>query len=116
MLVKDSRFSYLQKNLTPLGFKERLCIARDVSGALNYLHARTIVHRDVKTSNLLLTEEKMVKLADFGLSTVCPNDLSWDSSRSAGTRCYMSPEAFEGRITKKLDVYAYAMVSRTIPI
>jgi len=70
-------------------------------------------------SNILLTEDKIAKVADFGLSAVRELDglVSCVSiSMPVGTRCYMPPEAFKGVLSKSLDVYAYGMVSFNVKI
>eukprot|EP00118_Oscarella_pearsei_P015937 m.148271 g.148271 ORF g.148271 m.148271 type:complete len:506 (+) comp38492_c0_seq1:106-1623(+) len=122
------RVALSKSNPLPLSMKERLHIACDASHALNYLH--TVLHviiRDVKTSNMFLTSDRMVKLADFGLSLSLNGNCHhgrggkekkekdekeeefW-SSTCAGTKSYMSPEALKGLATTKVDVYSLGMV------
>eukprot|EP00118_Oscarella_pearsei_P010835 m.68681 g.68681 ORF g.68681 m.68681 type:complete len:261 (+) comp35550_c0_seq3:660-1442(+) len=102
-----------KNNPSPLCWKERLSIAQGIADALNYLHTKCgVIHRDVKTANLLLDKDKMVKIADFGLSIYldCENGSSFSLSASVGTKCYMSPEALKGKVSTKVDVYAFGMV------
>ncbi|CAK8567946.1 unnamed protein product [Lathyrus sativus] len=96
------------------GWQERYRVAVGVAEALDYLHngcARPVIHRDVKSSNILLSDDFEAQLSDFGLA-------SWGSSSShiictdvAGTFGYLAPEYFmHGRVTDKIDVYAFGVV------
>jgi len=80
-----------------------------VAGALAYLHSMLVVHRDIKSQNVLLTEgpRPAAKLCDFGLarmrSELCTGTLQW-----AGTACYMAPELFaKKRYNEMVDVFAF---------
>lgn len=62
-------------------------------GRLNYLHTKKIVHRDVKTENMLLDKTRTLKIADFGVARIeasNPNDMTGET----GTLGYMAPEVF----------------------
>ncbi|CAJ1974808.1 unnamed protein product [Sphenostylis stenocarpa] len=96
------------------GWQERYKVAVGVAEALDYLHngcAQAVIHRDVKSSNILLSDDFEPQLSDFGLA-------SWGSSSShvnctdvAGTFGYLAPEYFmHGRVTDKIDVYAFGVV------
>ncbi|KAK7007472.1 Serine/threonine-protein kinase 32C [Halocaridina rubra] len=65
----------------------------EVASALHYLHARNIIHRDIKPDNLLLDEEGHVHLTDFNIATVLREDQL--ATSMSGTKPYMAPEVFE---------------------
>ncbi|KAL2347214.1 hypothetical protein Fmac_001214 [Flemingia macrophylla] len=101
-------------DFSAFGWQERYKVAVGVAEALDYLHngcARAVIHRDVKSSNILLSDDFEPQLSDFGLA-------SWASSSShitctdvAGTFGYLAPEYFmHGKVTDKIDVYAFGVV------
>nr|GMC77384.1 mitogen-activated protein kinase kinase 5-like [Ipomoea batatas] len=65
-------------------------LTRQILSGLYYLHRRRIVHRDIKPSNLLINSQRMVKIADFGVSRILAATM--DCNSSVGTIAYMSPE------------------------
>ena len=89
----------------PVPVELAMRMARDTAAGLAYLHAQSpaIIHRDIKSMNLLLTVDKRVKLCDFGLVTT--------KVTAAGTPSYMAPELLQSRpFSKKVDVYAFAVI------
>ena len=83
-----------------LPWHTRMKIAIETASALSYLHASDIIHRDVKTKNILLNESFSVKVADFGLSRLFPNDVTHVSTAPLGTPGYVDPfssQSGEGR-------------------
>jgi NIMA (never in mitosis gene a)-related kinase len=74
--------------------------------ALEYIHGRKVIHRDIKTSNIFLTGNGTVKLGDFGISKVLENT-NEAAMTVVGTPYYMSPEVCESKpYTFKSDVWA----------
>ncbi|CAN8253526.1 unnamed protein product [Cochlearia groenlandica] len=102
--------SFLIKNRRrKLAFKVVVQIALDLARGLSYLHSQKIVHRDVKTENMLLDKTRTVKIADFGVARVeasNPNDMTGET----GTLGYMAPEVLNGNpYNRKCDVYSFGI-------
>lgn len=96
-----------------LAWPTRLGIAVETAAALAYLHAHQVLHRDVKTTNILLDDGFHVKVADFGLSRLFPADGATQhvSTAPQGTPGYVDP-AYQRRyqLTDKCDVYSFGVV------
>ncbi|KAL5553090.1 hypothetical protein UlMin_040491 [Ulmus minor] len=100
-----------QSKTTPLSWPIRMSIAIETANALFYLHASDIVHRDVKTNNILLDNHFCVKVADFGLSRLFPTDVTHVSTAPQGTPGYVDPEYRQCyQLTSKSDVYSFGVV------
>ncbi|MFO8055749.1 MAG: protein kinase [bacterium] len=83
-----------------------LVIAGQVCKALEYAHGRRVVHRDIKSSNIMWTPDKQVKIMDFGLAKVLEEVKGYQTIAS-GTPYYMSPEQVLGKdIDHRTDIYS----------
>ncbi|KAK4754468.1 hypothetical protein SAY87_002572 [Trapa incisa] len=98
-----------------LDWMQRVRIAVDAARGLEYLHEKvqpSIIHRDIRSSNVLLFEDFKTKIADFNLSNQAPDMAArLHSTRVLGTFGYHAPEyAMTGQLTQKSDVYSFGVV------
>jgi len=88
-----------------------LNIAIKTTTALVFLHDSSIIHRDVKWSNILLHENFTVKVADFGFSQSLPIHVTHVTTFPVGTRAYIDPDYYISRkVSNKSDVYSFRVV------
>ncbi|KAE9595894.1 hypothetical protein Lal_00030666 [Lupinus albus] len=104
-----------KKNPLVFGWNERYKVAVGVAEALEYLHnndVQPVIHRDVKSSNVLLSEDFEPQLSDFGLARWASISSSHITCTDvAGTFGYLAPEYFMyGKVNDKIDVYAFGVV------
>ncbi|KAG2714596.1 hypothetical protein I3760_03G034700 [Carya illinoinensis] len=97
-----------------LNWKQRFDIVVGTAEGLAYLHGGTkvrIIHRDIKSSNVLLDENLTPKIADFGLARCFAPDQTHLSTGIAGTLGYMAPEYLvRGQLTEKADVFSFGVL------
>ncbi len=107
-LVEGGDLRVLLRKEGPLEPARALAICRQVANALDAAHAKGLIHRDVKPSNVLLDQAEHVYLADFGLTRRLDGQGAQPGDgRSIGTPAYLAPEQIEGgSVDGRADVYA----------
>lgn len=94
-----------------LSIKQTLDIASQIAKALEYAHKNKIVHRDIKPDNILVSEDNIVKLTDFGIAKVADSATLTNSNKVIGSVHYFSPEQAKGKFVDfRTDIYALGIV------
>ncbi|XP_030496596.2 L-type lectin-domain containing receptor kinase IX.1 [Cannabis sativa] len=110
--------SHLFGKRTPVPWAVRYKISLGLASALLYLHEeweRCVVHRDIKSSNIMLDSNFNVKLGDFGLARLMDHELGPQTTGLVGTLGYLAPEYIStGRASKESDVYSFGVVALEI--
>ncbi|KAL2477418.1 L-type lectin-domain containing receptor kinase IX.1 [Forsythia ovata] len=109
---------HLFKEKSLLTWETRYKIARGLASALLYLHEeweQCVVHRDIKSSNIMLDSNFNAKLGDFGLARLVDHEKGSQTTVLAGTMGYMVPECVTtGKASKESDVYSFGIVALEI--
>ncbi|KAK4484214.1 hypothetical protein RD792_011436 [Penstemon davidsonii] len=97
-----------------LSIAQRLEIMIDVASAIEYLHqdySSPIIHCDLKPSNILLDEDMVAHVGDFGIAKLLTNERRMELTKTLGTIGYMAPEyGSEGLVSTSVDVYSYGIL------
>ncbi len=108
-LLVGSTLSDLLKAHGRLAPRDVVRIGLQVAAGLGYAHSQRIVHRDIKTSNLFLTEDRIVKVMDFGLAKML-EEVRRSTTIIGGTPYYMAPEQAAGEtVDARADLYAFGV-------
>ncbi|RGB29987.1 hypothetical protein C1646_818178 [Rhizophagus diaphanus] len=105
--------TYLNEHFNKLDWNEKCLLALQLASAVEFLHEKDIIHRDLHPNNILV-HEKNIKLADFGLSKKIA-EVSSDASKIFGVIPYIDPESFNNqkqnyKLNKKSDVYSVGVL------
>ncbi|KAJ0086664.1 hypothetical protein Patl1_08094 [Pistacia atlantica] len=104
-----SLYDYLHKNHNVLKLSQLLRFAIDVCKGMEYLHQNNIIHRDLKTANLLMDTQKVIKVADFGVARF--QSEGGIMTAETGTYRWMAPEVINHQqYDQKADVFSFAIV------
>ncbi|KAG4403676.1 hypothetical protein GLYMA_01G161600v4 [Glycine max] len=107
-MSRGSLYDFLHKQRGVFKLPSLLKVAIDVSKGMNYLHQNNIIHRDLKTANLLMDENEVVKVADFGVARV--QTQSGVMTAETGTYRWMAPEVIEHKpYDQKADVFSFGI-------
>ena len=110
LAVNGSLFDYLHIDKNTPSLDQSLAWASDVAHGMKHLHDNNVIHRDLKSANVLLTSGWVAKLCDFGTARELTHTTT---TEYAGTYRWMSPEITRkaiARINKKCDLFSYGMI------
>jgi serine/threonine-protein kinase len=101
----------LQKRKAPIEMRESLAIIAQAADGLAYAHSMGVIHRDIKPANLMIAENGVVKIMDFGIARVRGSQRLTRTGSIVGTLAYMAPEQLRGEEGDEAsDLYSLAIV------
>ncbi len=102
---------YIQSKTTYMSNEEIIAITLQIASALEHAHNTGIIHRDIKPQNILITEEGLVKVADFGIARAVTSATTVNTAEVVGSVHYASPEQTRGGfLDAKSDLYSLGVV------
>lgn len=103
--------SLSERMATPLSLEESIRIVQRIAGALDYAHARGVIHRDLKPGNILFDDEGNAFISDFGIAKLASGQNRLTISGIIGTPSYMSPEQAVGdNVDGRSDIYSLGVI------
>lgn len=112
-LVSGMTLSEMIEKEGPMDYRRAISITKQIASGLSAAHKKGIVHRDVKPHNILMTEDGIAKITDFGIAKAVTNTTIVDTSKDniMGSVHYFSPEqARGGYVDEKSDIYSLGIV------
>ncbi|WP_163192610.1 Stk1 family PASTA domain-containing Ser/Thr kinase [Clostridium thermarum] len=119
--VKGKTLKQIIKENVRLSYERAIDIAIQIAKALDCAHRNNIIHRDVKPQNIMVTDEGVVKVTDFGIAKASSNVTITNSNKVIGSAHYFSPEQARGNfVDARTDIYSlgivlYEMVTGKLP-
>jgi len=119
--VEGRTVSEILADWGPYSFPDAARIVLQILDAIGYAHKNGVVHRDIKPSNILINEEDVVKVTDFGIAKLLDAQQKTRTGQGAGSLFYMAPEQIQhGDVDGRTDVYAlgitlFEMLTGTVP-
>ncbi|MGI9591218.1 MAG: protein kinase domain-containing protein [Myxococcota bacterium] len=108
-LLEGLPLSAIQERRGALSVTDTAALGIQICAGLHYAHGQRIVHRDIKTGNLFVTRDRVVKIMDFGLAKTI-EEVRKNSTVIGGTPYYMAPEQAGGeRVDNRTDLYAFGV-------
>lgn len=120
-LVEGKTLKVIVKEKGRLSNEEVVNISMQIANALECAHSRNIIHRDIKPHNILVTNDGVVKVADFGIAKVANEATMTNTAKVLGSAHYFSPEQAKGSIVDgRTDIYSlgivmYEMITGRVP-
>jgi serine/threonine protein kinase len=105
------RRKLVARNASPLQIDQIITIVTQIAEGLKAAHEKGIVHRDIKSSNIMVTESGQVKIMDFGLAKIGGETQLTKAGTTLGTAAYMSPEQARGEAAdQRTDIWSFGVV------
>ena len=110
-LIEGDTLNKIIENEAPMDYRKVIDISKQVAQALRIAHKNKIIHRDVKPHNIMITNEGIVKLADFGIARAVNDATLSTGSKIVGSVHYFSPEQARGNyVDERSDIYSLGIV------
>lgn len=110
-LIEGRTLNDIIEDEAPMDYKKVIDISKQVAAALKVAHKNKIIHRDVKPHNIMITNDGIVKLADFGIARAVNDATLSTGSKIVGSVHYFSPEQARGNyVDERSDIYSLGIV------